>query len=106
MDTNNLRYKFEALMQRDFDSVTLQRKTRNGLFIGGVDDYLGSEYVDPGAQLMWSMFSAGAEEQKKNISVTLPTPKSKPDGYYDAGYNEGILDCRRALTSSGVKVKN
>ncbi|HEJ7901074.1 TPA: hypothetical protein SMI06_000461 [Serratia marcescens] len=105
LETQRLRNKFEALMQRDYDQVSLERKTTNLFLLNKRDDYLEVEYSDPGAQLMWTMYLAGASERGKHISVTLPSPKSVPDGFYDAGYNEGILDCRRALTSSGIKVR-
>ena len=54
---------------------------------------------------MWMMFLAGGQTIQKNMVVKLPSLKEKPDGFYDAGYNEGVSDCRKYLNSAGLKIK-
>jgi len=63
------------------------------------------EYTDPGVQLMWVMFLAGGQTIQKNTVVRLPPVKERPDSFYDAGYNEGISECRKYLNSAGIKIK-
>ncbi len=54
---------------------------------------------------MWTLFQAGVLAERRATSVTLPALKAKPESFYDAGYNEGIQDCRKHLMASGIKVR-
>ncbi|CNE50619.1 hypothetical protein [Yersinia enterocolitica] len=107
MEIQKLIAKFENFMELNYESVSLETKFPCSLSF--IADYKAhehtTEYKDPGAQLMWVMFVAGADTERKNLSVSLPKTKERPEGYYDAGYNEGINDCKRSLISSGIKIK-
>ncbi|WP_140919041.1 hypothetical protein [Limnobaculum xujianqingii] len=62
-------------------------------------------YKEIGVQMLWKMFYEGAKVSIKCSVIKLPVLKSIPDGFYDAGYNEGILDCKKYLIAKGFKVK-
>ncbi len=106
MDVNDIRYRFENHMEDFYPTLSLM--TKETPFIQASSVFInneGKEYNEPGVQLMWLMYYSGAVAQYKNTSITLPPLKDKPQGYFDAGFNEGVHECRRHLISSGIKLK-
>lgn len=106
MEVENIRYHFELYMERFYPNLSLMKK--QGLFLVHPVEEMkdtSKEYTEPGVQLMWMMFLAGGQTIQKNMVVKLPSLKEKPDGFYDAGYNEGVSDCRKYLNSAGLKIK-
>lgn len=109
----SVRNRFEIYMEQQYPNLALQVKGDIG---ASMKSHLGFrierelfsedvEYNEPAVQLMWTLFRAGVAAERKATSVTLPAVKAKPDSFYDAGYNEGIKDCRKHLTASGIKVR-
>lgn len=106
MEVENIRYHFEIYMERFYPNLSLG--INDGTFRAHPNELMkgaGNEYQEPGVQLMWMMFLAGGLTLQKNASVRLPALREHPDGFYDAGYNEGVSDCRKYLTSAGIKIK-
>lgn len=106
MKIDDVRYRFECHMDKFYPELDLGMKA--DIFTSmsqSARNDLGIEYSTPAVQLMWKMFCSGAESERKSMTVSLPAIRSKPEGYYDAGYNEGIQDSRKALIAAGVKVR-
>ncbi len=106
MEVEDIRYHFELYMDKFYPNLSLMKK-RGGFLVHPAEEMkdTSKEYTEPGVQLMWMMFLAGGQTIQKNTTVKLPPFKGKPEGFYDAGYNESIADCRKYLTSAGVKIK-
>lgn len=95
MEVEDIRHHFEVYMEKFYPNLSLI--INDGAFRVHPNELMkdaGSEYKEPGVQLMWMMFLAGGVTLQKNTAVRLPPLRDKPDGFYDAGYNEGISDCR------------
>lgn len=106
MEVDKIRYRFESHLVKFYPDLSLQMKRVSLQFHPNEQmKETGNEYCSPGVQLMWMMFLAGSVSQHNNTTVLLPSLREKPDGFYDAGYNEGILDCRKHLASAGIKIK-
>ena len=106
MKIDDIRYRFECQMEKFYPELDLGLKgDLLSVMSSGARNDIEVEYSTPAVQLMWKMFCSGAESERKSITVSLPPMRSKPDGYYDAGYNEGIQDSRKTLVAAGVKVK-
>lgn len=106
MKIDDIRYRFECHMEKFYPELDLGLKgDLLSVMSSGARNDIDVEYSTPAVQLMWKMFCSGAESERKSITVSLPPMRSKPDGYYDAGYNEGIQDSRKTLVAAGVKVK-
>lgn len=106
MDIDKIRYHFELHLETHYPALSLNMKTTS--FLAHFDERsrdAGNEYAELGVQLMWMMYLSGALAQEKNMSVSLPALRDKPDGFYDAGYNEGVTDCRKYLNSAGIKIR-
>ncbi|MCX8958332.1 hypothetical protein EHW64_19505 [Erwinia psidii] len=105
MDIDQVRYRFECHLD-DFYPTLPIALSKNMPCSVGEDNAIspGVEYKDPAVQLMWKVFYAGALSQNKNMVTTLPRLKNQPDGFYDAGYNEGVQDCRRHLVARGIRI--
>lgn len=102
----SVRNRFESYMEQQYPDLSLRVKGDIGSFRMEREQYSDDvEFFEPAVQLMWTLFQAGVTAERKATSVTLPALKAKPDGFYDAGYNEGIQDCRKHLTASGIKVR-
>ncbi|HCP7405641.1 TPA: hypothetical protein OFU59_001350 [Escherichia coli] len=109
----SVRNRFESFMEQRYPDLSLQVKGNIGASMKAqlgirIERELYSEdvtYCDSAVQLMWTLFQAGVLAERRATSVTLPALKAKPDSFYDAGYNEGIQDCRKYLTASGIKVR-
>lgn len=109
----SVRNRFESYMEQHYPHLSLQVKGDIGASMRShlgfrIERELYSEDVDysePAVQLMWTLFQAGVVAERKATSVSLPALKTNPDGFYDAGYNEGIQDCRKHLSASGIRVK-
>ena len=109
----SVRNRFESFMEQRYPDLSLQVKGNIGASMKAqlgirIERELYSEdvtYCDSAVQLMWTLFQAGVLAERRATSVTLPALKAKPDSLYDAGYNEGIQDCRKHLTASGIKVR-
>ncbi|WP_146747949.1 MULTISPECIES: hypothetical protein [unclassified Photorhabdus] len=106
MNIHEIRRRFELFMDKYYSDVSLSCKTKHGIYFPYSDNETDIKYENPGAQLMWKLFLSGAQSERKNIVVSLPVCKSPPDGFYDAGYNEGIQDCKKALLASGIKIRS
>lgn len=109
----SVRNRFESYMEQQYPNLSLRVKGDTG---ASMRSYLGFrierelysedvDYSEPAVQLMWTLFQAGVVAERRATSVTLPALKVKPDSFYDAGYNEGIQECRKHLTTSGIKVR-
>lgn len=106
MQIDDIRFHFENHIEKFYPDLSLAFKSIiPASYCSGLRENAGEEYQDPGVQLMWMMFLAGARAQHKNTAITLPAPKSRPDGYFDAGFNDGIQECRRTLVAAGIKIK-
>lgn len=106
MEIDKVRNQFENHLDRFYPNLPIAVNSR--FSDSASRDPLGDvqcEYKDKGVQLMWLMFLAGAQAQNKNTSVTLPALRDKPDSFYDAGYNQGVIDCQKHLQNSGIKVR-
>ncbi|TGC25046.1 hypothetical protein [Escherichia sp. E1130] len=109
----SVRNRFESYMEQQYPDLSLRIKGDIGSSMKAqlgfrMERELYSEdveFFEPAVQLMWELFQAGVAAERKATSVTLPALKAKPDSFYDAGYNEGIQDCRKHLTASGIKVR-
>ncbi|MBF7956149.1 hypothetical protein [Rahnella victoriana] len=106
MKIDDIRYRFECHMDKFYPELDLGMKGDMLTIMSpsGRND-IEIEYSTPAVQLMWKMFYSGAESERKSMTVSLPAMRSKPEGYYDAGYNEGIQDSRKTLIAAGVKVR-
>jgi len=106
MEVDKIRYHFENHIEKFYPDLSLQMK-RVSFQVHPIEQMkdTGSEYCTPSVQLMWMMFLAGGIAQQNNTTVSLPSLREKPDGFYDAGYNEGVMDCRKHLSSAGIKIK-
>lgn len=106
MSIDDIRYRFECYMDKFYPDLHLGLKGNTLIVLSpGAKNDVDLEYSEPAVQLMWKMFFSGAESERNSITVSLPPLRSKPDGYYDAGYNEGIQDSRKTLIAAGVKVR-
>lgn len=106
MEIKKIRHQFESHLEKFYPSLPAEIK--RGAFHVHPNEQMGdvtSEYKDPGVQLMWTMFLAGANCVEKNTYIALPALKSKPQNFFDAGYNEGVMDAQRKLKSDGFKIK-
>lgn len=103
MDLIGLQELFEREVKRKVKTIDLEREKDTSLpFL--LERETVSKYSNPGTQLLWEIYCAGATIAKKKMKVSLPNLKEKPDGFYDAGYNEGIEDCRRHIMAQQVIV--
>lgn len=96
MDLIGLQELFERQIKRKVKSIDLSRE-RDSTFRFLVERETISKYSDPGTQLLWEIYYAGANDAKKKMKINLPNLKEKPENFYDAGYNEGIKDCKKHL---------
>lgn len=106
MEIEKIRQQFENHIEKFYPTLPLEIK--HGVFrVHPVEQMkdAGSEYKDSGVHLMWLMFLAGAASKEKNTFVSLPPLRDKPENFFDAGYNEGLRDARKHLTSAGIKFK-
>ncbi|MEQ5206587.1 hypothetical protein [Proteus sp. fly-1067] len=103
MDLIRLQELFEREVKRKVKTIDLEREKDTSLqFL--LERETVSKYSNPGTQLLWEIYCAGATDAKKKMKVILPNLKEKPDGFYDAGYNEGIEDCRRHIMAQQVSI--
>ncbi|EKN4197660.1 hypothetical protein NTJ19_000726 [Yersinia ruckeri] len=106
LNIDDIRYRFECHMDKFHPELHLGLKgDMLSVMSPGSRNDIDLEYSTPAVQLMWKTYCSGAESERKSITVSLPPMRSKPDGYYDAGYNEGIQDSRKTLIAAGVKVR-
>ena len=106
METDKIRHQFEQHLEKFYPSLSLEIK--HGAFHVHPNEQRGdvsSEYKDNGVQLMWSMFLAGAIYVQQNTYAPLPPMKNKPKTFFDAGYNEGVMDAQKKLKSAGFKLR-
>lgn len=106
MEIDKIRHQFENHLQKFYPSLPLEIK--HGSFRVHPSEQMrdvSSEYKDNGVQLMWSMFLAGANYIKQNTYAPLPDLKEKPQNFYDAGYNEGVMESQKKLKSAGFKFR-
>ncbi len=96
MDLIGLQELFERQIKRKVKSIDLSRE-RDSTFRFLVERETISKYSDPGTQLLWEIYYAGANDAKKKMKINLPNLKEKPENFYDAGYNEGIKDYKKHL---------
>lgn len=103
MLTENIRYNFEMLMERDYPQLSLTYKTRGHARCDyNLRNDLDSEYENSGVQLMWIMFRAGALAGLSRLKINLPPLRNIPDGYFDAGFNEGVQDRLASVWGNSV----
>lgn len=103
MELNRLNESFECEIKKKVKSINLEKKfdTPSGFTIGYIVNRDFS-YIDSGAQLLWEIYCSGCNEAKKKMKINLPKFKEKPENFYDAGYNEGIEDCRRYMVAQQI----
>lgn len=103
MDLIGLQELFEREVKRKVKTIDLEREKDTSLqFL--LERETVSKYSNPGTQLLWEIYCSGVTNAKKKMKVSLPNLKEKPDGFYDAGYNEGIEDCKRYLIAQQFSV--
>ncbi|MFU0921334.1 hypothetical protein [Kluyvera sichuanensis] len=68
------------------------------------EQHMERKCQNAGVPVMWGIFLAGRMLQPHDGVAMLPPAKAKVDGFYNAGYNEDVDECRRYLTAAGFKV--
>lgn len=98
MELNRLAESFERQIKKKVKSINLEKKFDSiSGFSTGYMLNMDFSYIDSGTQLLWEIYYAGANDAKNKLKINLPNLKEKPENFYDAGYNEGIEDCKRHL---------
>lgn len=105
MELNRLNESFEREIKNKVKSINLEKKfyTPPGFTTGYIVN-MDFSYIDSGAQLLWEIYCSGSNEAKKRMKISLPKSKEKPENFYDAGYNEGIEDCRRHIIAQQLTI--
>lgn len=104
VDLLDLIESFEKEINKHVKSINLDREIEHGFFLVHESD-TSVTYKDPGTQLLWSMYSSGFGKAKKIIKINLPPLKQNPDNFFDAGFNEGVEECRKHLNAQQIKTK-
>ncbi|EMH5494545.1 hypothetical protein L3033_004255 [Providencia stuartii] len=95
---------FEKEINRNVKSINLDRVIdRDIFFIHNSDSSV--TYKDPGTQLLWRMYFSGFNKAKRAIKINLPPLKQNPENFYDAGFNEGVEECRKHINAQQIKTR-